>query len=707
MDLSHNKKSEINRQYSLIKYHQSYRELLFKLLFLSTPKSLINSIIPIMAIKPFPFTLIPTTLFTALNVTSFTFVPNQLSAALPPLIPRQVLFDNPQIANPQLSADAKYLTYVAPDRNNVLQVWIRTLGKTDDRVITADKKRGIRNYFWTYDGSQLVYLQDNDGDENFQMYAVNVKTNKVRNLTPYKGIRAELIATEPSRPNEILVGLNKKDPRNHDAYRIDLRTGKATLVMENPGNIVESVADKKMQIRAAIATTKDGGSVLMVRNNSQQKWRQVRKWSADEEGELVEFSEDGKTLYFKANHNANASRLIALNMNTGKENVIAEDKQYDVTGTLVHPRTRKIQGVAFYKQTLQWQFLDQQVAADFARFTPQIAKNRSEYEISLVDRDLSDRIWLLSYRRDDGSTQFYTYNRTNKQTKFLFSSQPKLDNLALAQMKPMSYTARDGLNIQGYLTTPVGVPAKNLPMVLLVHGGPWSRDVWGYNPMVQWLANRGYAVLQVNFRGSTGYGKEFLNAGNREWGQKMHFDLLDGVNWAAKQGIADPKKVAIMGGSYGGYATLAGVTFSPDVFAAGVSIVGPSNLITLLQSLPPYWESGRAMFYHRVGNLDKEKDFLKSRSPLFFVDRIKTPLLIGQGANDPRVKQAESEQIVTAMRKANKPVEYILYTDEGHGFARPANRLHFYANTEVFLGKYLGGRVEPVGNIVGHSGVVK
>jgi dipeptidyl aminopeptidase/acylaminoacyl peptidase len=274
-------------------------------------------------------------------------------------------------------------------------------------------------------------------------------------------------------------------------------------------------------------------------------------------------------------------------------------------------------------------------------------------------------------------------------------------------MKPISYLSRDGLTIHGYLTTPVGIPAKNLPTVLLVHGGPWARDTWGYDPMVQWLANRGYAVLQVNFRGSTGYGKKFLNAANREWAGKMHDDLIDGVNSIVQRGIANPKKIAIMGGSYGGYATLVGLTFTPDVFAAGVDIVGPSNLLTLLNSVPPYWEPMRAMFSHRVGDTEKEADFLKSRSPLFFADQIKAPLLIGQGANDPRVKQAESEQIVAAMRKANKPVEYILYTEEGHGFARPANRLHFYAKAEEFLGKYLGGRVEPMGNIPGNSAAIK
>jgi dipeptidyl aminopeptidase/acylaminoacyl peptidase len=320
---------------------------------------------------------------------------------------------------------------------------------------------------------------------------------------------------------------------------------------------------------------------------------------------------------------------------------------------------------------------------------------------------LADKTWLVVYTTDDGPSTYYAYDRESKQTKRMFSTQPKLEGLTLAAMKPISFKSRDGLTIHGYLTLPPGVEAKTLPTVLLVHGGPWGRDSWGFNNMAQWLANRGYAVLQVNFRGSTGYGKKFLNAGNREWAGKMHNDLIDGVDWLVKDGVADAKKIAIMGGSYGGYATLVGLTFTPDTFCCGVDIVGPSNIITLLKSIPPYWKPALAMFAKRVGDLEKDEGFLKSCSPLFKVDKIKSPLLIGQGANDPRVKQAESDQIVEAMRKAKKPVEYIVFTDEGHGFARPENRLFFNAKAEEFLAKYLGGRCEPVGEIKGHSGEIK
>lgn len=627
---------------------------------------------------------------------------NQPKTTLPPLIPREILFGNPERSSPQLSPDGKYLAYIAPDEKNVLQVWLRTVGQQDDRQLTEDKKRGIRIYFWTFDGEQLIYLQDSDGDENWHLYSVNINSNTVRDLTPFQGIQAQPVALEPNFPDQILVGLNLKDPSSHDVYRIDLKNGAVDFDTENPGNIVVWTPDEQFQVRAAIATTPDGGYDLLYRESIDLDWEILRHWGSDDEGNAVSFSADGQTLYIIGTHNANTQRLIALNLATGQETVVAEDPEYDVDGVFIHPVSRIIEAVSFYKDKQEWQILDSRIAADFEAIS---TVRQGEFGIS--SRDLADKNWLVAYVTDNGPVYYYTYNRESKTSTLLFTNQPKLEKLPLASMQPISYTARDGLTIHGYLTTPVEIPAKNLPTVLLVHGGPWVRDSWGYEPEVQWLANRGYAVLQVNFRGSTGYGKAFLNAGNREWGAKMHSDLVDAVNWLVEQGIADPQKVAIMGGSYGGYATLVGLTFTPEVFAAGVDIVGPSNLITLMQSIPPYWAPMKAMFAHRLGDLETEEDFLKSRSPLFLANQIEKPLLIGQGANDPRVKQAESEQIVEAMSKAGKPVEYILYPDEGHGFARPENRLHFYAKVEEFLAKYLGGRFEPVGDLSGHSGVVR
>ncbi|MFG6095356.1 S9 family peptidase [Leptothoe sp. ISB3NOV94-8A] len=621
--------------------------------------------------------------------------------SLPPLIPRATLFGNPQRTSPRLSPDGKYLAYIAPDANNVLQVWLQEPGG-DDRQLTQDKKRGIRSYFWTYQENQLIYLQDADGDENFHLYLVDVTTSMVRDLTPFQGVKANPIELDPDFPDRALVSLNLKDRQKFDVYSINLTTGAVEFDTDNPGNIVSWTADHQFQIRAATAATPDGGSELLYRATADDAWESLRRWGPDDEGGAVGFSKDGNTLYVVGTHDANAQRFIALDLAARTETVIAADPQYDISNIVTHPTEHTIQAVSVYKAKEEWTVLDEAIRGDFEA----LAQVRpGQFVIS--SRTTADDIWLVAYLTDDGPVYYYRYDRNRKDATYLFSNQPKLEDLALASMEPIEYQARDGLTIHGYLTLPVGIEAKNLPTVLFVHGGPWVRDMWGLNPPVQWLANRGYAVLQVNFRGSNGYGKDFLNAGNRQWGKTMHDDLIDAVDWLFNQGIADRTKVAIMGGSYGGYATLAGLTFTPDVFACGVDIVGPSNLITLIRSVPPYWQPMMAMFAHRVGDIETEEEMLKERSPLFFVDRIEKPLLIGQGANDPRVKEAESEQIVEAMHRAGKPVEYVLYTDEGHGFARPENRLHFYGIVEAFLAKYIGGRAEPAAEVEGHCGVVK
>ncbi|MGV2829673.1 alpha/beta fold hydrolase [Myxosarcina sp. GI1(2024)] len=625
---------------------------------------------------------------------------NSVNTKLPPIIPRKTIFGNPQRASPQLSKDGKYLAYLAPNERDILQVWLRTVGKTDDRILTDDKKRGIRAYFWTYTAERLIYLQDVDGDENFHLFLVNVATNEVKDLTPFPGVKAQVVDLDYQFPDEILVGLNKENPEKFDVYRLNLQTGEMELEADNPGNIVSWTANAEFKILAATAATADGGSELLYRETTDKPWEVLRHWDADEEGGALDFSLDGDTLYIVGNHDANTQRLIALDLANREEKIIAKDEQYDVGGVITHPTKRNIQAVSFYKDKLEWQVLDDEIAADFEA----IASIRTgQYFIS--SRDLADKHWIVGFLTDDGPVYYYLYERETKSHTLLFSNRPELEDLPLAPMESISYQARDGLTIHGYLTVPQGLEAP-YATVLLVHGGPWVRDTWGYSPQVQWLANRGYAVLQPNFRGSTGYGKDFVNAGNRQWAAAMHDDLIDAVNWLIEQEIADPNKIAIMGGSYGGYATLVGLTFTPDVFACGVDIVGPSNLITLMKSIPPYWKPLMSMFQHRVGNLETEEEFLKSRSPLFFVDKINKPLLIGQGANDPRVKQAESEQIVEVMRKANKPVTYVLYTDEGHGFARPENRLHFYGVAEEFLAKYLGGQFEPIDEISGHSGTI-
>lgn len=624
-------------------------------------------------------------------------------ADLPPLIPRDVLFGNPERTSPRISPDGKHLAYLAPDAKNVLQVWVRTIGQNDDRAVTQDEKRGIRQYYWAYDNKHLLYLQDVGGNEDFHLFATELATNKTRELTPYPGVRAQGVDLDEEHPNQIIVGLNRRNKAIFDVHRIDLVTGEDKLDTENPGNVIGWTTDLDFFVRGATTMNPaDGSYDLMVRDAADKPFRKLLHVDADDQGQIAFFGKDPNDVFIISSHGANTVRLLKLDGKTAKEAVVAEDKHYDLGGTFVERKTNRPLAVAFVKARTEWTVLDDTVKADFDAIA---AIQRGDF--SIVSRTADNQKWVVVHVRDDGPQAFHVYDRKTKKAEFLFTDHPKLDKYKLAQMEPVEYKAQDGLTIHGYLTKPVGVEAKNLPTVLLVHGGPWARDNWGFDPMAQWLANRGYAVLQVNYRGSTGYGKEFLNAGNREWAGKMHQDLIDGVNWLTKQGIADPKKVAIAGGSYGGYATLVGLSFTPDVFCCGVDIVGPSSIPTLMRTIPAYWKPLMSLFTRRVGDLEKEEEFLNSRSPLYRADQITKPLLIGQGANDPRVKQSESDQIVKAIRDKKKEVQYVVYPDEGHGFARPENRLQFFAISEEFLGKHMGGRAEPMGEIKGASGVIK
>jgi dipeptidyl aminopeptidase/acylaminoacyl peptidase len=613
-------------------------------------------------------------------------------ADLPPLIPRKLLFGNPVKASPEVSPDGKRLAYIAPDANNVLQVWVQTRGRDDARKVTDEKKRPIREYSWTYAPDTLVYLQDHDGDENFHLYLVNLAKKEVRDVTPFKNVRAGIAGTDRKHPNEILVTLNKDNPRVFDVYRMKLDSGALDLDTKNPGDVVGWIADPEFHVRGAQAFTPDGGVEIRYRKDVQAPWETVVKLGPeDAESGVIGFTADGKSLWLQSSQGRDTLSLVKRSLESGKEEVIAAEDGADVSEVLFNPLTYEVEAVAFNRERVHWKALDPAIGEDL-----KVLEKGAEGEPSVISRDRDLQTWVVAYTVDVRPTDYYLYDRPSKKLTFLFTARPDLAKYTLAPMKSEIIKSRDGLDLICYLTLPVGVEPKNLPMVLDVHGGPWGRDVWRMNPEAQWLANRGYAVLEVNFRGSTGFGKKFLHAGDREWAGKMHDDLLDAVNWAVQKGYADPKRVAIYGGSYGGYAALVGAAFTPDVFACAVDIVGPSNLVTLLKSIPPYWAPMKKVFSVRVGDVDKEADFLKSRSPLFKADQIKIPMLIAQGANDPRVKQAESEQIVAAIRKAGKPVEYMVFPDEGHGFARPANRLKFYAAAEAFLAKHLGGgRVEP------------
>ena len=629
-----------------------------------------------------------------------------LPAQMPPLISRDVLFGNPERANPKLSPDGQRLAWIAPDKKNVLQVWVKTVGKDDDKMVTADKKRGIRQYFWAQNNSTLLYQQDNDGDENFHVYGVDLASGNVRDYTPYQGVRAGVADINPDFPDEVLIEANIRNRQLMDVHRLSLKTGALTLDTENPGDVAGWGTDAKFKVRAAQAQTADGGTEIRVRDDVKSPWRTLLKVGPDEILEFEDFTKDGGAAYLKTSIGGDTARLVERSLVSGAEKVLAASPDVDAGPAVIHPKSHVVQAVSFAPGRATWKVLDPSVQADFDA----IAKLHSG-DFVIVNRTSADDAWLVAFTSDRGPVTWYKWDRAAKKGTVLFSAQPKLEGLALAEMKPVVIKSRDGLNLNSYLTLPVGIAPKNLPMVLFVHGGPWGRDTWGYNSFAQWLANRGYAVLQTNFRASTGYDKKFLNAGNRQWGLKMHDDLIDAVDWAVKEGVADPKRVAIMGGSYGGYSALAGVTFTPEKFACSVDIVGPSNLKTLIASIPAYWKPLRATFDVRMGNVDDPKDaeLIRNASPLFKADRIVRPLLIGQGANDPRVNVKESEQIVDAIEKNKGNVTYVLYSDEGHGFARPENRIDFNARAERFLAGCLAGRFEPMEGekIPGSTAVVK
>jgi dipeptidyl aminopeptidase/acylaminoacyl peptidase len=617
------------------------------------------------------------------------------------LIPRATLFGNPDRASPKLSPDGKRLSFLAPVKG-VLNVWV---GPADDpgaaRPVTDDRKRGIREYFWAYSSEHLLYLQDVGGDENWRVYGVEIGTRKVTDLTPLKKVAARVQEVSHKFPREVLVGLNDRDERFHDLYRVNIATGERKLVQKN-GGYAGFLTDKDYKVRFAQKFDAAGG-VAWYRPGDKGEWEKFL--TVPQEDSLTThaagFTKDGQSLYLVDSRKRDTGALTRLDLKTGEQEVLAADPKADAGEVLLHPTERTLQAVAFTYERTRWEFKDRAVEEDFKAL-----KKVAGGDVSVVSRTLDDRQWLVAFRLDDGPVRYYHYDRAAKKSRFLFTNQAALEKWHLEKMHPVVILSRDKKSLVSYLTLPPGSdrggkgrPDSPVPLVLLVHGGPWGRDDWGFDPLHQLLANRGYAVLSVNFRGSTGFGKAFLNAGNREWAGKMHDDLLDAVEWAVREKVAVKDKVAIMGGSYGGYATLVGLTFTPDVFACGVDIVGPSNILTLLSTVPKYWQPVVQLFKDRVGDHTTEegRKFLLERSPLSKVGQIRRPLLIGQGANDPRVKQAESDQIVKAMQERKIPVTYVLFPDEGHGFRRPENRLAFFAVAEAFLAKQLGGRYEAIG----------
>jgi dipeptidyl aminopeptidase/acylaminoacyl peptidase len=630
------------------------------------------------------------------------------AAAPPPLIERTKLFGNPSRTQGRLSPDGKWLAWLAP-RDGVMNVWVAPAadpGKA--RPLTTEKTRPIRSYFWAPDSAQILFINDKGGDENFLLYGVDVATGAQKSLTPFEKTRAQVFGTSRTVKDRILVGLNNRDAHWHDVYSLNLKTGELTQVLKNDGYGGFGV-DEQLNIRTASKPRPDGGVDIYAVTNNQVAAKPTETIAfEDSDGtQPVGYSTDGKTLYWLDNRGRDTAALVAQDTATGARKVLAQDARADIGGALADPKTGRIQAYAVNYLKNDWTALDPAIKPDIAFLNSQL---KGQWQVT--SRTDADDLWTVAADPVVAPATYYLYDRKAKKLSKLFTTRPELESATLAAMHPVEIKTRDGLTEVSYLTLPPGsdangdgVPDKPVPMVLLVHGGPWGRDAYGSNSLHQWLANRGYGVLSVNYRASTGFGKKYLAAGNLQWGLKMHDDLIDAVDWAVRRGVTTSDKVAIMGGSYGGYATLAGLTFTPDKFACGVDIVGPSNLETLLQAVPAYWISGREQMYRRMGDPRTPQGLavLKAASPLYKADAIKKPLLIGQGYNDPRVNRREAEQIVEAMKAKGLPVTYVVFPDEGHGFARPENNIAFYATTEAFLQKCLGGRAEPFGNALATS----
>lgn len=618
-----------------------------------------------------------------------------------PLIPRRALFGNPDRASVQVSPDGTRLAWLAP-RDGVLNVWVAPRENVAAaRPVTQDTGRGIRSYLWAFTDAHILYVQDKNGDENWRLYAVDLQSNAVQDLTPFEGVQARLIEVSPKYSGEVIVGLNHRNPQWHDIYRINLVTGERTLLLQHD-RFTDVAMDDEYRLRYAFQMTPDGGLGIYV--PSGEDWQLWDTVPAEDvlTTSPVGFDKANRLIQMKDSRGRDTSALVELDPETGGSRLLAEDPQADAADVLRHPTERHVQAVSFIYDRKRWQILDPTIEPDLAYLG-----TLADGDVEIASRTLDDAYWVVLYLVDDGPARFYLYDRTRRTASFLFTNRQALEGQPLVTMSPVVIASRDGLGLVAYYSLPPGsdangdgIPDRPVPMVLTPHGGPWYRDFWGYNPWHQWLANRGYAVLAVNFRASTGFGKAFINAGNLQWGGKILDDQIDAVRWAIGQGIADPTRVAIMGGSFGGYSTLAGLTLTPEVFACGVDLVGPSSLITLLESMPPYWKPMLELFATRVGDhrTEEGRALLTKHSPLTYADRIRRPLLIGQGANDPRVTQVESDQIVQAMQAQGIPVTYVLYPDEGHGFARPENSLSFNAIAETFLARCLGGRSEPIGD---------
>jgi dipeptidyl aminopeptidase/acylaminoacyl peptidase len=606
-------------------------------------------------------------------------------AAEMPLASRDLFFHNPVKLAPAVSPDGRRIAYLAPATGGVFGIWVRTLGLDDAKLVASDPHNPIGGFLWQGDSRHILYLRTNGSSAH--VVVVNASTGQARDLTPDPSVRANIEDVDPAEPGTILISTNQRDKSLLDVYRLDVERGGLVLDTRNPGNVDEWFPDNAMFVRAAIVRDRDGSSVIEVRDNALSPWRTLVTFGPDDGfTDPVAFSADDRSLYVIDSKDSNAAQLVRYDLATGKPQTLASDPAYDVTAAFVDPHTHALAAAAIERERVSWSALDPQYGPDLA------ALGRvHEGDVEIEGGSADGKTWIVAFNSDDAPKSYYAYNRTTRSATFLFVAQPELSGLSLAKMQPISFQARDGLTLHGYITLPAGVVPHALPTVLLVHGGPWARDSWGYNGLVQWLANRGYAVLQLNFRGSTGYGRAFEAAGNKEWAGSMRTDLVDAREWSIKAGYTDPARVAIMGASYGGYATLAALAFTPGLFACGVDVSGMSDLDALLAAVSKQSDTLRASYGIRMGF---DATFLRSQSPLFIADRISAPLLVGQGANDPRVPLRETDRLVATLRTKHVPVAYVVFPDEGHGFAHPENNRRFNALIEDFLGRNLGGRAE-------------
>lgn len=631
--------------------------------------------------------------------------------AAPRLIPRTVLFGNPDRTPAQISPDGKMLAWSAP-LDGLLNVFVAPIEDIGEaRPITHERERPVPGFGWSPDSTMILYPKDTGGDENHHIVCVSVDRGEARDMTPFPGAKAVVAGTSHRCRDRVLVGTNKRDPRFFDVYSLDLGSGDLTLVYQNDG-FADFIADSALDLRIAVQPRADGGvdyfrvvgGVVEPAPFEQVAYEDARTTSP------VGFSDDGKTLYWTDARGRDKTAFLAQDLASGEMTLLGSDEQADIGGVLTDPIAGTPLAYSVNYLRPRYVALDPALQPDFDFLDASV---RGTWGI--VSQNEANDLWTIVNDPVTAPAAVHLYARKTKTLKMLYTMRPDLEDMPLVPMTPLEIRARDGLTLVSYLTLPTGFsmdhkPPQPLPLALCVHGGPWARDGFGYNALHQWLANRGYAVLSVNFRASTGFGKAFVTAGDGEWGARMQDDLFDAVDALVAQKLVDPERIAILGGSYGGYAALAGLAFTPKRFACGVDIVGPSNLETLLASIPPYWEPMKALFHRAVGDpsTSEGRALLRARSPLHQADAIERPLLIGQGANDPRVKQAESDQIAAALEANKTPLTYVLYPDEGHGFARPTNTIAFWAITENFLVTYLGGRAEPIGDALdGSSAIVK